>query len=653
MTETDNLAINRRQTDFGLRCRHATLIIVALTAVAYFPAYFAGYIWDDPDYVLNNKLLRSWDGLRLIWLDPTTSPQWYPLVFTSFWVEYQLWGLRPLGYHLNNVLLHIGGSLVLWRVLRLLELPGAWLAAAIFAVHPVHVESVAWVTERKNVLSGLLYLSAAYCYLRFAGFGTKLQGWRRYAMYASALLLFVGALASKSVTASLPAAVLVVLWWKRRALWPHVGWLAPMFILGALFGLHTAYLEKHHVGATGPEWEHSFAERCLIAGRAVWFYLASNLWPANLMFIYPRWQISTSVWWQWFYPAGVLGVMAALLVGCWRGWLGRGPVAAMLFFGGTLLPALGFFDVYPHRYSYVADHFQHLASIGIIALVAYGVSRWPRWIGASLLLLLGGLTFRQTGLYESSLVLWQDNLRRNPTSFMVILNYALALNASAEQPGVTPDQRQAIREEAFGYILKARQHAPHIAETHWNVGVGLAERRQFEEALQAFQESLRVDANYAPAYNSMGIIYTNLDRHTDAVLVYRRAVELEPGFQRAQFNLARALDRTGQLEAALPHYAAAANLTPDEAGFRFRLGEALYRAGKHTDAIGHLADATRLEPKFAEAKYVAAEVLEKMGHSAEAAQLKRQAESLLPQVAEKVNSERLGLSRSAANDAGR
>jgi tetratricopeptide (TPR) repeat protein len=643
MPETDNLATGRRQFDFGLRGWHATFIIVALTALAYLPAYFAGFIWDDPDYVLNNKLLRSWDGLRLIWLDPPASPQWYPLVFTSFWVEYQLWGLRPFGYHLNNVLLHIAGALVLWRVLRLLELPGAWLAAAIFAVHPVHVESVAWVTERKNVLSGVLYLSAGYCYLRFAGFGNDPKGWKRYGMYASALLLFVGALCSKSVTASLPAALLVVLWWKRRSLLPHVGWLAPMFALGALFGLHTAYLEKFHVGATGAEWEHTFAERCLIAGRAVWFYLISNLWPVNLMFIYPRWTISTGIWWQWLYPASVVAMLAGLVTACWRGWTGRGPLAAVLFFGGTLLPALGFFNVYPHRYSFVADHFQHLASIGIIALLAYAIARQPRWLGAGLLMILSVLTYRQATLYDSSLVLWRDNLNRNPTSFMVNLNYAFALNESAEQPGLTPDRRQAIRDEAFRYILKAREHAPHIAETHWNVGVGLAERGQFDEALQAFQQTLQIDPNYAPAYNSMGIIYTNLHRHADAVRVYRRAVELEPGFQRAQFNLARSLDRTGQLESALPHYAAAANMTPDEAGFRYRLGEALFRAGKYNDAIGHLAEATRLQPNFAEARYVAGEVLEKMGHAAEAAQQKQRAAQLLPGVSERVMQERKDL----------
>lgn len=643
MPQTDTLATDRRQFDFGLRSWHAALIIVALTAVAYLPAYFAGYIWDDPDYVLNNKLLRSWDGLRLIWLDPPASPQWYPLVFTTFWVEYQLWGLRPFGYHLNNVLLHIAGALVLWRVLRLLELPGAWLAAAIFAAHPVHVESVAWVTERKNVLSGVLYLSAGYCYLRFAGFGGETRGPKRYAAYAAALLLFVGALCSKSVTASFPAAVLVVLWWKRRALLPHVGWLAPMFILGAMFGLHTAYLEKYHVGATGAEWEHTFAERCLIAGRAVWFYLVSNLWPVNLMFIYPRWNISAGQWWQWLYPATILATLAGLALGCWRGWIGRGPLAAVLFFGGTLLPALGFFNVYPHRYSFVADHFQHLASIGIIALIAYALARQPRWVGAGILVILGVLTYRQAGLYESSLVLWRDNLKRNPTSFMVNLNYAFALNESAEEPGLTPDRKQAIRDEAFGYILKAREHAPHIAETHWNVGVGLAERGRFDEALQAFQQTLQIDPDYAPAYNSMGIIYTNLDRHVDAVNVYRRAVELEPGFQRAQFNLARALDRTGQLEAALPHYAAAANMTPDEAGFRYRLGEALYRAGKYNDALGHLAEATRLQPNFAEARYVAGEVLEKMGLADQAAQQKQRAAQLLPGVSQRLMQERSDL----------
>src|SRR5688572_14772657 len=143
--------------------------LLAMTLIAYAPAFRAGFIWDDPDYVTNNATLRSLDGLRQIWFVPQATPQYYPLVHTSFWIEYQLSGLNPTGYHAVNVLLHAVAAILLWRVLTMLEVPGAWLAAGMFAVHPIHVESVAWVTERKNVLSGVFYLASALMYLRFVG----------------------------------------------------------------------------------------------------------------------------------------------------------------------------------------------------------------------------------------------------------------------------------------------------------------------------------------------------------------------------------------------------------------------------------------------------------------------------------------------------
>ena len=353
------------------------LFLVAATVLAYQPVWHAGFIWDDDVYVTNNLTLRSVDGLRQIWCKLTATPQYYPLVHTSFWLEYHLWGLNPVGYHVVNVLLHALAAILLWRVLVRLQLPGAWLAAGIFALHPVAVESVAWVTERKNVLAAVFYFAAALAYLR---------GRRRERMaesksgvslrwYFLAFALFVAALLSKTTACSLPAAMLLVIWWKRgriagRDVWP----LLPFFAAGVALGLVTSWLERTHVGAQGPEWAFSFPERCLIAGRAVWFYAGKLFWPANLTFIYPRWQINTGAWWQWIFPVAALAVVAVL----WRlrRRIGRGPLVAVLFFGGTLLPALGFTNVYPMRYSFVADHFQYLASVGLIVW-RWRESQWP------------------------------------------------------------------------------------------------------------------------------------------------------------------------------------------------------------------------------------------------------------------------------------
>ena len=213
------------------------LVILGATFLAYSPVWQCAYIWDDDDYVTKNVHLRTLDGLWRLWI-PKTTRQYYPAVFSTFWLEYQLWGLRPLGFHLVNVLLHAVNGILVWRIAARLKIPGAWMIGAVFALHPVHVESVAWITERKNVLSGLFYLSSMLAYLRFDRLrGTaRLQqvadilgsGWRWYVL---SLALFVLALLSKSVTCSLPAALILVMLWQRKPFTiAQLAPLAPMFV---------------------------------------------------------------------------------------------------------------------------------------------------------------------------------------------------------------------------------------------------------------------------------------------------------------------------------------------------------------------------------------------------------------------------------------
>jgi hypothetical protein len=383
--------------------RIAAAALVLLALAAYAPVISGGFIWDDDAYVTENATLRSVDGLRRIWFEPIASPQYYPLVFTTFWAEYRMWGLSPAGYHLTNVLLHGFNGVLLWFGLRALRAPAPWLIAAVFVLHPVHAESVAWVTERKNVLSGLFYLAAALAYFRFsppeAG---DTRHPHRWGWYFVALGLFVCALLSKTVTATLPAALLLMLWWRRGSVrWRDVVPLAPFFLAGVVLGLYTVWLEKHHVGATGQDWTLSPVDRCLVAGRALWFYAGKLGWPADLSFIYPRWSVDAGAAWQYVYPVAVVVVLVGLWVA--RRRVGLGPLVACLFFAGTLFPALGFFDVYPMRFSFVADHFQYLASAGLLAcLVAAGQAAMRRllrpgsWMpmaaGLALLLVLGFLT---------------------------------------------------------------------------------------------------------------------------------------------------------------------------------------------------------------------------------------------------------------------
>jgi tetratricopeptide (TPR) repeat protein len=570
------------------------VLIVAMTLVAYLPALRGGFIWDDDSYVQTNLTLRSAEGLGRIWIEPTAVPQYYPVVFTTLWAEYHLWGLAPVGYHVVNVLLHAACALLLWRLLRRLSVPGAWLAAAVFALHPVEVESVAWISERKNVLSTLLYLGAFHAYWRFAEpDATESHPW---AAYVASFVLFLGALLSKSVTASLPAAILLALWWKRgrltvRDVMPTV----PFVVVGAAMGLTTAWLETHHVGARGAEWAFGFAARCCIAGRAFWFYLGKIVWPHPLVFVYPRWQVDPSVWWQPLLPLAAIALVA--LLWCLRARIGRGPLAATLFFAGSLFPALGFFDVYPMRFSFVADHFQYLASIGPIILLAALVTRIAgqrpaATVGAAaLLLVLGVLTWRQASAYQTLEALWRDTLAKNPDAWMAHNN----LGALLAGDGRTDE---ALAEYGAALHLK-----PDYASAHDNLGATLVRLGRLEEGIAELREAIRDDPGFPDAHFNLGVALEAQGNTAGAVTEYSEAIRLRPTYADAHVNLGNILAANGRPDAAVPHYQEALSARPDDVDAESSLGAAFIRLGRLDDAIVHLRQALRLNPTFPEAHF--------------------------------------------------
>src|SRR5438874_11242692 len=330
------------------------LILAVVTILAYQPAWQGGLLWDD-DNCTTPPELRSLDGLRRIWFVPRTIAQYYPLLFSSYWLQQRLWGDSPSGYHLVNLLLHIGCVVLVLRILRFLRIPGAELATIIFALHPVNVETVAWITERKNTLSGVFGLAATLWYLKFD------EG-RRSRSYALAVGLFFLGLLSKTAIVTLPLALLVIFWWKRGAIsWRRdVVPLIPFFFLSATAGLMTSWVEYGNIGYKAITLALSPVDRCLIAGRAFWFQLGKVLWPSNLMFVYPRWEINAAVWWQYLFPLGVLGLLGIL----WslRRW-SRAPLSGVLVYIFLLLPSLGFLYIYFFIYSFVADHWQYLACL--------------------------------------------------------------------------------------------------------------------------------------------------------------------------------------------------------------------------------------------------------------------------------------------------
>jgi len=535
--------------------------LVVMTAVSYLPAVRAGFIWDDDRYVTGNELLRSGAGLHRIWFEPSAFPQYYPLVLTSFWLEYHAWGLSPQGYHLTNVALHAANAVLAWLLLRSLNVPGAWLAAAIFALHPVHVESVAWVTERKNLLSAFFALLSLRTYVKLESrdgvFGTGRVGGRTGALfYGAAFVAFALALLSKTTACSVPAVLLVLLWWRRGAVRAGDGVrLAPFFALGVFMGLVTVNMEATYVRATGPEWAFSFTERVLIAGRALWFYAAKLCWPSALTFSYPRWSIDPGQWWQYLYPLAAAAVAAALWSA--RNRLGRGPLAAVLIFAGTLVPALGFFNTYPMRYSFVADHFQYLSSLALIALfpglAARAKGRAPALAAALLLLPLGVLTWNQALIYRNAETLWRDTIRKNPGSWMAQTN--------------------------LGFLL---------------LGEG-----RLADAAQTFETSLQIKPDTPKALYGLGRVEAERGNLEDAVRLLRRSVEIFPGNAAARLTLANTLARRGDAAAARLQYLELLSSGHSSAKVAGNLGTLAAERGDWAEALHYFTLALEEDPQNA------------------------------------------------------
>jgi tetratricopeptide (TPR) repeat protein len=589
------------------------ILLVIITMTVYLPAWRGTPIWDD-DAHLTKPELRSLDGLVRIWTLPGATQQYYPLVHTLFWAEHRLWEDWPAGYHLLNIVLHCVSALLLIRILRQLEIPGAWLAGAIFALHPIQVESVAWISELKNMLSGVFYFSSLLAYLKF-------DRTRNLPFYAAALLLFALGLLSKTVIATLPAAILVIFWWKRgklswrRDLLP----LIPFFLLGTAAGLFTAWVERNLVGAEGSDFNYSIVERILIAGRAIWFYLAKLFWPLDLIFVYPRWQVSQMVWWQYLFPAALLFLLAVL------GWLSRwwrAPLAGMFFFVVTLLPVLGFLNVYPFRYSLVADHFQYLASVGIMVPVASGIAlqlkHWQLWrhptgfvICAALLAWLTILTWRQSAMYSDVETLWRTTIERNPTAWMAhnnlgafllragkvdeaIVHFRKALEIKADHVEAQANLGNALLQEgeldnAIAEYDKALEIKPDYAEVHYNLGNVLLRKGQVDQAIAHYEKALAIKPDYADVHNNLGIVLLQKGQVDEAIAHYQRAIEINPQDVQARANLAWALatsPQTPMLKAIGLRLAQQANQLTGGANptVLHILAAALAQAGKFSEA---------------------------------------------------------------------
>jgi tetratricopeptide (TPR) repeat protein len=677
-----------RELIYGRPCLATALgagLIVLITILAYVPAMRAGYIWDDDYYVTGNQLLRSWEGLQRIWFDVMPNPaeyplpQYYPLTHTTFWLEYRLWGLNPAGYHTTNVLLHTCNALLIWLVLRKLEVPGSWLAAAIFAVHPLSVETVAWVAERKNALSFFFFLCALYVYLRYAGVikgkapdpsppapaplsdtpnqpdeqrsqeQTQIQWFTLpddpQRLYWLAAVLFVCALLSKTVASSMPAVALLIIWWKRggKLAAQSVLPLLPMFVVGAAMGMLTAHMERVRVGVAmrSEDWDYAatalgeFGARCIIAGKAAWFYVGKLLFPYPLLFNYaPRWNIDPSNGAQYLWPLAALAVVVALVL--LRKRIGLAPLVAVLCYGGTLFPALGFVDVWPMRYSFVADHFTYLSTIYLIALAAALVVRYltlevVTGLASVVLILLFGTTFSYSRVFENEKTLWENVLTRTEQkSWMAANNYGSMLlkylgdldNAERwfnKVLKLKPDHPEArlnlakvaigrgVRADRARAIMLARQAAatqqsatrasvtapstlPSTVPTTQEIAA------HWDQAIAYLKDAIRVQPNYVDAYGELGRLYLALQRTEEAKAQFQKMLEIYPRQAAAHELLGTIAMEKGDHKSAIEHFAKAVEIDPASANAHEMLGTELLKIGQVAQGLVEWDEAIRLSP---------------------------------------------------------
>jgi Flp pilus assembly protein TadD len=553
------------------------LVLVLAILVVYVAVWRAGFIWDDDVYITHDPSIVGPLGLKAIWT--TSAADISPLTTTTFWLEHALWGLTPWPYHLVNVFMHAACAVVLWRVLRSLGVPGAWLGAALWALHPVEVESVAWVSELKNPESGLFFLLAIFFFLRWL--------WRDDAEERSGAngnygltLLFAGlAMACKSSTVILPVVLGLCAWWMEgRWRWRNVAIVAPVLVLSAAASLSSLWFQRGEIAKLDEfQWERSWPQRLGTAGDAVWFYLGKLLWPHPLMTVYPRWQVDAGNW-DSYLPLLAVIVVFFVLWARRRTWA-RPCFFVFAYFLTALLPVLGLVENTIFRYSLVFDHFQYLASMGPLALAGAGLARVGdfalakrAWVQpafcAGLLLVLGIMSWQRTWVYESEETFWSDAVAKNPACWVGYMGLG---DARLEEGRV---------DEAISNFRRCLEINPGYAEAYNNLGNALLQKGQPDEAIVEYGKALEINPRLDQIYRNMGNILLEKGELDPAVTAYRKALEMSPGNIAGRNGLGEALFRKGEMGQAAVEYGRVLALDPDNERAHDGLGLVLARQGR-------------------------------------------------------------------------
>ena len=542
-TEADKFRFQFRET-----------AVIALAAVlVYLPSLRGGFVFDDWILLIQQPLIHAADGLRRIWFT-AEAPDYYPVTWTSWWLQWQLWGAHPLGYHVVNVLLHAVNAVLVFQVLKRLEVRGAWLAGLLFAVHPVNVAAVAWISEQKTTLAMLFFLTTVLSYLRFEKDGR----WGWYTMSVGCYLL---SLLAKPAAVMWPVVLLGLAWWKRRPVTRRdLVQCLPFVLLSLVIAPLTVWFQAVRVLEGQTARADGFLARLAGAGWAVWFYLFKALVPVRLSMIYPKWEID---------PANVFGylpglLLVAVLAYCWskRATWGRDVLAGGGYFLVMLFPVLGFFDQGFYRYSLVADHWQYLPILGVIALAASGAAKLvarsdelrrtgaARALGAAVVITFGGLTWVQSGVYLDDETLWRDTVAKNPTAWLAHYNFGVQLAAKGQLAEATAAYEAAVR-------LK-----PDYADALSNLGIALWQQGRTEEAMSRWRAAVRCQPDHIETLNNLGAAYAQRADFKRAAFYFSLVLTLQPNDSEAHANLGMVYLSQGKRAQAAAQFQAALRADP-------------------------------------------------------------------------------------------
>lgn len=588
-------------------------VLALATWFAFSPALHGGWVWDDTLDLVDNRLLRDADGLWKIWFQPTAGLyDYYPLKFTVQWVQWHLWQNDTFGYHVTNVVLHFAGALLFWRVLRRLGVRHGWIGAVLFAVHPLTVESVAWVTELKNTLSLPLLLLAVDRWLAFDEHG-------RGRDYAAALALFLASLLSKTSGVMLPATLLLHAWWRRgRINARDAARTAPFFAVALALGLVTVWFQQRvALGEAAANFNPVGGPlaRMLCAGSSALFYLGKAFAPLDLNPIYPQWSLAEPEWWVWLaWP-----IFAAAFFAAW--WLrARGGRHAMLGLGWFLLiaaPVLGFVTISSQRFSWVLDHLAYTPLLGVLGVVAAavsaGIARLPAGFGRLVVLctailsgVLAGVSRAHSEIFQNEETLWTAAVERNPNSWFAHFTLGNALRT------------RGLEAEAILHYEHALVLRPNFAEAHYNLGNALAAVGRREEALAAYLRATELQPTLALAHSNRAVLLAQLGRDEEAIEACEAALKIRPEFYDAQLNAGLLLLRANRPDEALPHLAVAVRMAPHAEAAQFNYANALVALARPAEAIAHYEAALKRAPDNAQILARLARALATVGRTNEA-----------------------------------